>query len=506
MTKTFDCLFLHPNRHYKGDAPSFLIMPMGLLSLASMLVDNGFEARIYHLGLEHVLNPQFQIEAFLKRNMAKVIAIDLQWTRHAFEAIKLAEACKQIQPTALVILGGLTASFFDVEILQNFPCIDAIIRGEAESPLLELVTAVTRKQQQITFPNITIRHGSSTKRNPIGWVEDEAGFNQRSFVDLNLLEHGNEYIKIMKPLPFNQSWAQKLMFPKLTGYHLNWLNYLRRGFLVTTRGCSFNCANCGGGKEAHNRISGRQEPIRKSTDSIVEEVIRWAEYGVRQLHIEPDPCQRYRKWYTTLFKKLREERVDIAADYYTRVLPDKEFGNDFTRTFDPYLSKLVFSPESGSERIRAINNFHHNFSNKALFKALEVLEAQGVTTELYFSVGNSGETREDFYLTLRMAEAVLNKHRNIVGPGCYPVDIEPCSPFFLAPEKFGLEVYRKSFMDFYKFEWKKSLGEGIEHPIGYMTKHMSETDMISLSRLFSSMLVKKAVDSGIEDDLEVKAG
>jgi hypothetical protein len=176
--------------------------------------------------------------------------------------------------------------------------------------------------------------------------------------------------------------------------------------------------------------------------------------------------------------------------------------DEFARTFDLFFSKLVFSPESGSESIRSINNFHNCYSNRDLFSILDYIESEGIVVELYFSVGNSGESRDEFFITLKLAEMILTKYRNLVGPGCYPVDIEPCAPFSLSPEKFGLELYRKSFKDFFEFEKRKSLGQVIEHPLGYRTKHMSEAEMIHLSRSFSNMVVEKALAFGHEDDLQ----
>ena len=498
MTKTFDCLFLHPSHH--NGTPGYMVMPLGIVSLASELAENGFETRIIHVGLEKILNHNFQIKDFLKTNIVKIIAIDLHWTRHAYAAIRLAEDCKRIQQDTYVVLGGFTASFFDMEILQNFQFVDAIIRGEAETSLLELVNNVTRKRNRSSIPNVTLRNGSNLKRNPIGYLDDTEIFSNRNFTDLSLIEHGNEYLKIVKPLPFAQAWIYKKILPKLKDYDLNWLNYLRRGYVAASRGCSFNCSNCGGGRDAHYIISGRKEPILRSADRVVEDIIQWNEYGVRQLHIEPDPCPGYKSWYSTLFKKIREEGVDIAADYYPRALPDKEFVYEFARTFDPYLSKLVISPESGSERVRRINNFHHFYSNKELFKILALLEAQGVMAELYFSVGNSGETLDDFYTTSRMAEAILNEHRNIVGLCCHPVDVEPCAPCYLKPEKYGVKLYRKTFMEFLDFERRKSLGEFVEHPLGYRTKHMSEADMAFLSRNFANMVRRINVISGLGVD------
>ena len=43
-----------------------------------------------------------------------------------------------------IFLGGYTASFFSKEILQDYPEVDAVIRGDGETPIVELCQALHR--------------------------------------------------------------------------------------------------------------------------------------------------------------------------------------------------------------------------------------------------------------------------------------------------------------------------------------------------------------------------
>ena len=72
------------------------------------------------------------------------------------------ETCKKIReihPKAYIVLGGNTASFFHDEIIRDFPCVDGVIRGDGEVPLLELVRKVKAGENDLSgVPNLTWRN------------------------------------------------------------------------------------------------------------------------------------------------------------------------------------------------------------------------------------------------------------------------------------------------------------------------------------------------------------
>jgi radical SAM superfamily enzyme YgiQ (UPF0313 family) len=442
-------------------------MPVGLLAIASYLDSYGFKTKVVHTGLEQMLNPSLEPSRMIKSFRSSIVAIDLHWYSHSYDAIELARICKKILGCT-VVLGGFTASFFDLEILKCFPFVDMIIRGEGELPLLKLVETLNKRQELSNVPNLTYRKENMILRNPLSYVADEKSFSKLDFAQLSLLQHWEDYIRLM-------GMQSTLDEP----------NFLRRGWLCVGRGCNFNCSYCGGGAEAQLRISGRMRPIFRHIDRVVEDVNKLQERSVRVLYIDFDPYPEDRRYYHELFAALRREKVDIGCEFLTWGLPDDMFIHDFIRTFDPYFSVITISPETGSETVRRSNRGYY-YTNEALLRQIEVLEKNGVYAQLFFSVGLTNEKVSDFYQTIKFALKLKRDFRNIIGPWCHGVPIEPAAPRFLKPRMHGVTLYRKSFMDFYRFERALANGQAVTHPYGYRTVHMKEHDIKMLEDRFAA--------------------
>ena len=473
MNKTYDCLFLHPNPHAMG-RPSILVMPMGLMALASKISENGYNTKIVHLGLEELIDPSFEIESILRKYNPKIVAIDLHWYDCTYDALRIAQLSKETL-NCFIVLGGFTASFFDIEILEQCSYIDAIIRGEAEKPLLDLVEKICRDSDYSDVQNSTVREGSSIKRNPIGYVADVEDLDVLNYTDVQLVEHGYDYLKII-----GSSIPQIQSNPALND-GVNW-SFLRRGWLSVGRGCAFNCSYCGGCGEANKIISGREHPVFRSIDRIIQDITQWSDYGVNHLYIDYDPKPN-ESFYFELFKKIREEGIDIAVEFASWGLPNNDFVKEFSKTFDPTLSILTVSPESGSEKVRSINR-SYQYSNKDLLTRLKIIEKSGIMAHIYLSVGLTGEREEDFEETLKLTDKIMTDYNNIVDVECYPAEIEPGAPRYLHPEKYGIQLFKKTFHDFYESSRKKSMGIQLEHPLGFRTNNLSEEKILSLYNRF----------------------
>ncbi|MEM2905697.1 MAG: radical SAM protein [Candidatus Bathyarchaeia archaeon] len=470
MRSELDCLFLHPVRRERQSGSlelTHLIMPVGLLAIAAFLEDHGFNTRVVHTGLEQMLDERFEPSKTAKRFRPEVVAIDLHWCSHAYDAVELARACKESLGCA-VVLGGFTASFFDAEILKRFPFIDAVVRGEGELPMLRFMESLDEGLDLTAVPNLSYRRGEAIVRNPLSYVADEEAVSQLDFTRLSLLEHWEDYIRLM-------SLKSRLDEP----------NFLRRGWLSVGRGCSFNCSYCGGGLEAQRIISGRTQPVFRRKEKVVEDIVKLQERSVRELYVDFDPYPEDRRYYRELFEMLRREKVDIGCELLTWGLPDDEFIADFAGTFDPYFSMITISPETGSEPVRRLNR-GCPYSNEALTRQVEALQKSGVYAQLFFSVGLTGETPRDFTSTIKLAEQLKGRFQNIIGPWCYGVAIEPAAPRFLNPKAHGLTLYRKRFMDFYRFEAARAAGKTVAHPYGYRTEHMDEETIERFEKQFAA--------------------
>ncbi len=135
----------------------FIIPPVGMLSIAEYLERHGYRVKVDNLGERLVSDSGFDAVGHIKGLSAKVIGIDLHWCLHSQGAIELARACKEAHPESFIVLGGLTSTVFSEEIIQKYDFIDAVIRGEAEKPFLELMKGLEQDDKLDEVPNLTFR-------------------------------------------------------------------------------------------------------------------------------------------------------------------------------------------------------------------------------------------------------------------------------------------------------------------------------------------------------------
>jgi len=471
--KEIDCLFLHPTTHIRaphckgGSSLTYVVMPMGTLGLADMLDKQGYTTRVIHTGLEEMCDRSFSIETLLKNHDISVAAIDLHWYVHAFDAIRIADTVKQFSD-AFVILGGFTASFFAQEILSQFKSVDAVVSGDAEVPLLELLKHLSNGRLD-EVPNLTYRYGHSLKKSDRRFVAETPDLDRLDFSNFSLLSNFNKYRTVISQLGDLDPFAHKARLKT-------------QGWLCLGRGCSMNCSYCGGGKNAFSILTGRQAPVYRSQQKVVETLAIFQEEKICCAYMDFDPCPEKREYHLDLFALVQKERIDISAEFLLWSLCDKELLTDFKRTFNPLYSTIALSPESGSESVRK-NNKGIYYSNKDLFRWLDDVKEESIPVQLYFSSGLSGETQYNFQDTIKVGKRIVEKYP-VVSISCNPIEMEPACPRFMSPREHGVIPEFTRFFDFY--DTFKRLAEGVppSSRLGYRTDQLSEPEIIGLSQRF----------------------
>jgi radical SAM superfamily enzyme YgiQ (UPF0313 family) len=150
--------------------------PLGILTLASILVRRGFEVEL--LDLDHLLresstcdNRRSMCEVFeraageLRLSSADVFGFGTLAGSYPL-AVRLAAEIKRAKPAALVVFGGPQATAVDVASLEAFPFIDIIVRGEAELTLVDLVESLGNLERLNQLQGITFRHNGRAVRVP----------------------------------------------------------------------------------------------------------------------------------------------------------------------------------------------------------------------------------------------------------------------------------------------------------------------------------------------------
>ena len=433
--------------------PEYSVMPMGLISLASTLEAKGFEAKVVNLGLKCQLKPSFRIERYIKSLTAKVFAISFNWVFHANSAPEIARTCKKLHPNSLVVMGGLSATWFAEEIMKKYSFIDAVLLGECEETIAKLVRNYLKGKKLDRVDGIFFREENRLKMNPIKVPPQD--LDVYNFASFHLLEDRKEYFRT-DIAGFDQQKPPSAWLP-------------------IARGCLYNCIFCGGGKEAYKMLTKREEMIFRSPDRVYEDIQCLVNQGVQRICFSHDPQLGGEKYYAEIFKKIKKSRVDASAYIEVFQLPSKNFIRKLTEAF-PANPMIAISPETGSENLRKfVGKF---FSNNDLFKALNESIENGLFPAVFFTPGHPGETYDTFKSTLEMIEKIIRMcpYVNISSANAYTID--PNCLMATHPEKYGVNLLFKSIEDYAKLGRRKRLK--IIDLIGHETSTLKREEIAQL--------------------------
>ena len=446
-------LYIHPAKQgvdFKPDANMgrfYGLMPVGVAGLVNVLRENGIPVRGVNYPQERQLDKNFNLRSWLSKHQGvRVVLIDLHWYEHSYGAINIAQLCKQVIPWAWIVLGGLTASGFAHEILERFPEIDFIIRGDAEKPLLELVQRLLSADSHSTarlrlsdIPNLSYRSEDGIFENNLSYTATTEELDALNFADIDFMDHYAEYY-VSEYIVLD---AEKALNALQT-------NPFKGRWLTSARGCRYHCSYCGGNKDAHKRLAGRAGLITRSPHKLVDDLRKLTRAGVIQASMSYDLAEMGADYWQEFFSLLRGSslKISIYNEFFQN--PEPAFIDDFAQSLDLSHSCVVLSPLSGNERVRRLNGKH--FSNQVLFDTLEYLSRYNIHLLVYFSLNLPGETEETFKETLNLANEVYEFYPPAVLRILNTVHtIDPFSPMNLFPDKFGIVSNMTSFMDFYTY-------------------------------------------------------
>ena len=458
-----DVLFVHPVVTRRG-RPIHVILPLGLFSLAHCLQEEGFQTEILNVGVEKLLDGDFELGNYVKQRSPRVVGIDLHWYTHSYVAIEAARTVKK-HANALVVLGGFTASYFAEEIMKQFPFVDVVLRGEAERPLVELVKQHTTNQDYVRIPNCTFRRSSEICHNRISHAPKHIDNLPNSGLDL--LRNWDKYLTV------------KLMWDPSPYAYFD--SEMPKSFdLCISRGCPYQCSYCGGGREAQRMISGRDGVCFKSPEKVLEEAIFLKEKGVEEVRL---PYLGYPRRYLRLFDLIKGENLGLSCRISFWNLARKDVVRRASEAF--WRVSVDISPDSGSENVRRLNKGPH-YSNRQLVKTLRFLETNDSSVDLYFTVGLPGETQADFQETMNLAVSLILDNSNIANAYSFGVNAEPGSPMFREPDRYGVILSRRSFLDFYSFWETVEMGLKPTDLLGLRRKDRSQDSIVEMSKKLRS--------------------
>jgi len=267
----------------------------------------------------------------------------------------IADTIKRRSPETMVCLGGPAASPIGRSILERFPFIDFVVRGEGEITFSELIRSLDHERQFGGVRGLIWRDGDQAVENP-----------ERELVpDLDAL-----------PVPF---------FP---GYEMEQDAAL---YLDVGRGCPFNCSFCATAPFWKRRY--RMKSIGRITQEMT--LVRNL-YGRRHVNFSHDIFTCDRKWTHEFCDELIAADLGMTwtcstrTDLIDRPLLDKMAAAGCT--------EMYYGIESGSQAGQAEIRKHLDLDESR--KIVRSTAEAGIHPITGFIVGYPTETLETFGRTL----------------------------------------------------------------------------------------------------------
>lgn len=342
------------------------LTPLGMVYLATVLVNEGFETIIMdQLALDIDNDELVKKVAWLSPDIVgfSVVSSAMPNTE------KLAKAIRITCPHALLVFGNLHASYFAEPIVSD-GLADVVVHGEGEEALLEIANAVRKRRDLGDIKGITFRDGTQVITTP-----------SRSPLDIDSL-----------PLP---RW--ELLDIDLPVYKNDAMFgiYGRNVSIQASRGCPYRCIYC-----SHDKVF--KGVRRRRIEAVVDEIEYVVKtYGVNQFQF----YDSYFPWSVKsglmfadeikrrgLMGKIRfmtEMRVDVVDDEMIRQL--KEVG----------LISLCLGFESGNQAV--LDSIGKKTTIEQGLEAARIVKKHNVRFFGFFMMGFPGETEETCRDTIEYA-------------------------------------------------------------------------------------------------------
>lgn len=353
------------------------LLPTGLGYLNSKLRERGFHSSLANFSHQS----KKSVRQFLKDKRPDLLALSI-FTHNRIESVALAGMAKEINPACFVVAGGPHASARYGEILAMSDAIDAVIIGEGEETIVEVVEYLSQKKkhQKISeIAGLAVREEGTTIVSP----------QRPPIPDLN-------------SLPFPATFMEG-------GYDID--NHRQLEFLITSRGCPASCLFC-----ASPRFWGKAIRYR-SPRNIVDEIkfIR-DRFGLVYFSIRDDTFTSDRDRVIQFCKLLIKEKVHILWNCQSRV-------NSVDEEMLAWMKRagcdcIQFGVESGSTRI--LKNLAKQITPDAILAAGSAARLVGLPVSIYLITGVPGESDDDISATCEVIEKMKPSDGQVSPLAFYP--------------------------------------------------------------------------------------
>jgi len=360
--------------------------PLGLMYLASVLEDNGYDVEIVRLIDIDERNPENYIP---DADLYGISSTSLDYS----SAKKVAKILKK-RNHGKVIIGGYHATAETNKVINDFDEIgnkiwDAVCIGESENKIIEIA-------KDIEENNLMDLYTGSPDAN------------------LNLI-------------PFPSRHLIRDQGGSIFAYDKHYTKNRLSTVISSSRGCPFNCCFCATHCMWHNKVRFR------SAKNVMEEINQCiSEYGIREFRFS-DELFTVNKNRTMEMMKFFSQK-EIYWKCSTR--PDSVDEEVLKSMKNAGCKEIAFGIESADKDVLLAMNKKNDLNNS--IKAMEICDKIGINTRALMMINTPGETIKTADLNISFLDKVPYT--------CASLSVFkplPGSPVWKNPNNFGIDIINR---------------------------------------------------------------
>jgi len=340
--------------------------PLGILYCAGVLKAGGIEASLLdqpakRFSLDQTVN-------WVKKEDPDIIGFSVLLSV-AKEAPKIAERVKAENPNITVVFGSHHATFNAERILEKYPFVDIVVRGEGEHTSLEIARCLEKQRELDKVEGVTFRRNGMIVSNP------DRPLN-----------------KDVDALPFPDRDLAGVQYKSaIFGVKINSRKFTT---MLSSRGCPFNCSFCG------IRKFTRRAWRPRSVENVITELEYLQSEGYEQFLFADDNFTLDVKRVSKLCRSIKKEGMDIEWFCDSRV--DHVSYDMFRDMVNAGCRCLFFGIESANQRI--LDYYRKGITPEQSEKAVRNARKAGIDIIVgSFIVGAPDETQREIVNTLQFA-------------------------------------------------------------------------------------------------------
>lgn len=324
-------------------------VPVGVGTLMSVMESEGINAKFIDEQVED--DASGLVSEYVKHLEPPYIFGFSVLTVALKNALTFAKQLKMQFPDSVTVFGGIHPSALPEEVL-SYPYVDIVCRGEGEKPLLELYRCIKEGKDYTHIHNLSYRRDGEIIHNP----------RTHLLQDLNSLP----------PFP----------------YHLFTSKRYDLGFVVSSRGCPYECIFCS------NRITtGKKYRYRPAVAIVNELETLYHKYNRKNIVFLDDNLLVSKERIYDLLDRIKAKGLDKKMSFSFQARGDNVSHELLTDLYNGGFKSIFFGIETSSDEI--MKTIKKGETVAQCIDAVNMAKRIGFHVSATFVYGFPGETNKD---------------------------------------------------------------------------------------------------------------